>query len=69
MKIDYNKMKCMLAIIVADKLCPIDIEDILMNGHIGYERHSNNELLEVFLANYDKKDIPMIEEVSKWKNI
>ena len=58
---DYNKMRHMLAEKVEEKLCGADIYDMLMHGHIGYERKSDPDILELFITWFDAKDIPKID--------
>ena len=57
---DYDQMRHMLAEKVEEKLCGADIYDMLMHGHIGYERESDPDILELFITHFDTKDIPKI---------
>ena len=58
---DYDKMRHMIAKSCAEKLCQADIYDMLMHGHLGYDRESNPDILELFLEWFEAKDVPKIE--------
>ena len=58
---DYDKMRHMIAESCAEKLCQADIYDMLMHGHLGYDRESNPDILELFLEWFEAKDIPKIK--------
>ena len=62
MRIDYDKIRHILASYYADNLGEQDIYDMVMHGFKGFEHESNEGILETFINMFDEKDIPMIEE-------